>query len=209
MLVGYARVSTSGQDLAKQQATLAAAGCEQIFSEKISGAYAQRPELCALIGYLRTGDVLVVTRLDRLARNTRDLLDVAEQINAKNAGLRSIAEPWADTTSPAGKMLLTILAGIAEFERALIVARTTEGREIAKRKGVKFGPKLKLSGEQIAFARTAVDGGQTVRQTAHALSVHPATLYRAFKSQSTSVTGRQGTEDRGTSLTSHVKGRRQ
>ena len=208
MLVGYARVSTSGQDLAKQQATLAAAGCEQIFAEKISGAYVQRPELHALISYLRTGDVLVVARLDRLARNTRDLLDVAEQINAKNAGQRSIAEPWADTTSPAGKMLLTILAGIAEFERTLIVARTTEGREIAKRKGVKFGPKVKLSGEQIAFARAAVDGGQTVRQTAYALSVHPATLYRAFKLQFTSVTRRQGTEDRGTSLTSHVKRRR-
>ena len=185
MKIGYARVSTVAQDLDNQQAALAAAGCEQVFAEKVSGAHAQRLELQKLVDYIRAGDVIVVTRLDKLARNTRDLLNLAERLNDKRAGLRSLAEPWADPTSPAGKMLLPILAGIAEFERALIVARTTEGREIAKRKGVKFGPKVKLSGEQIAFARAAVDGGQTVRQTARALSVHPATLYRAFKLQST------------------------
>jgi DNA invertase Pin-like site-specific DNA recombinase len=167
--------------LDNQQAALAAAGCEQVFAEKVSGAHAQRPELKRLVDYIRAGDVIVVTRLDRLARNTRDLLDLAERLNDKRAGLRSLAEPWADTTSPAGKMLLIILAGIAEFERALIISRTAEGRTAALRRGVKFGPKFKLSTEQIALARAAIEGGQTVRETARALGIHTATLYRALK----------------------------
>lgn len=181
MKIGYARVSTVAQDLINQQAALAAAGCEQVFAEKVSGAHAQRPELQKLVDYIRPGDVIVVTRLDRLARNTRDLLDLAERLNDKRAGLRSLAEPWADTTSPTGKMLLTILTGIAEFERALIITRTAEGRAAARQRGVKFGPKYKLSTDQIALASAAIEGGQTVRETAHALGIHPATLYRALK----------------------------
>jgi len=183
MLIGYARVSTSEQDLENQQTALTAAGCEQVFAEKISGAHAQRPELRRFIDYLRAGDIAVVTRLDRLARNTRDLLDVAEELNTKGAGLRSLAEPWADTTSPAGKMLLTILAGIAEFERALITTRTAEGRAAAKRKGIRFGPKPKLSSEQIALARAAIENGQTVCETARALSIHRTTLHRALRAK--------------------------
>jgi len=176
--IGYARVSTREQDFAGQQHDLQAAGCERIFAEKISGRHGNRPELLALLDYVRAGDVVMVTRLDRLARNTRDLLDIAERLQSADVGLKSLAEPWADTTSPAGKMLLTILAGVAEFERGLIVARTSAGRHAAKERGVKFGPPVKVDPQKLALAKAALDGGQTVAQVAAVIGVHPATLYR-------------------------------
>ncbi|PHV10568.1 hypothetical protein CSQ89_15560 [Chitinimonas sp. BJB300] len=124
MQIGYARVSTEDQHLDNQRAVLLAAGCQRIYKEKISGAKRDRPELTRLLEHLRAGDVVVATRLDRLARSTRDLLELAEILQRANVGLRSVAEPWADTTSPSGKMVLTVFGGIAEFERALIVERT-------------------------------------------------------------------------------------
>ena len=123
-LIGYARVSTQGQDLTQQRATLREIGRTRIFEEKISGAKRERPELGNLLGHLRAGDVVTVTRLDRLARSTRDLLEIAERIKEAGAGLRSLAEPWADTTTPAGRMVLTVFAGMADFERSLIVERS-------------------------------------------------------------------------------------
>lgn len=124
LLLGYARVSTDEQDLTNQRADLHAAGCTRIYAEKVTGARRDRPELARLLDHLRPGDVVTVTRLDRLARSTRDLLDIAARIQEAGAGLRSLAEPWADTTTPAGRMVLTIFAGIAEFERCLILDRT-------------------------------------------------------------------------------------
>ena len=128
MKLGYARVSTTDQDLAIQRTRLHEAGCEKLFEEKISGARKQRPVLERLLSELRADDVVVVTRLDRLARSTSELLRIAETIEEKNAGLQSIVEPWADTTTPAGRMVLTVFGGIAAFERSLIAARTEEGR---------------------------------------------------------------------------------
>lgn len=181
MLIGYARVSTDAQDLANQREQLQAAGCTRTFAEKITGTRRDRPELARMLDHLRTGDVVTVTRLDRLARSTRDLLEIAEQLQAKGAGLRSLAEPWADTTTPAGRMVLTVFAGIAEFERSLIVQRTRDGREAAKRRGVKFGPPSALNAAQIALARELIDGeGRTVKDVAALLGVHRATLYRAL-----------------------------
>ncbi len=133
MFIGYARVSTDDQDLTAQRATLKEAGCKRIYEEKLSGAKRDRPELARLLDHMRDGDVVVVARLDRLARSTRDLLEIAEQLKDAGAGLRSLAEPWADTTSPAGRMVLTVFAGIAEFERALIHQRTSAGRTQAKK----------------------------------------------------------------------------
>ena len=127
MIIGYARVSTQGQDLDQQRAALGAAGCIRLFEEKVSGAKRDRPELAKLLGHLRPGDVVTVTRLDRLARSTRDLLDIAERIREAEAGLRSLAEPWADTTTPAGRMVLTVFAGIADFERSLMGSFAGEG----------------------------------------------------------------------------------
>ncbi|MEF9602487.1 recombinase family protein, partial [Paracoccus sp. PXZ] len=108
MMIGYARVSTQGQDLDQQRAALGAAGCVRIFEEKASGAKRDRPELARMLDYLQPGNVVTITRLDRLARSTADLLNIAERIKEAGAGLRSLAEPWADTTTPAGRMVLTV-----------------------------------------------------------------------------------------------------
>jgi DNA invertase Pin-like site-specific DNA recombinase len=179
--IGYARVSTDDQDLTNQRAELHAAGCARIFAEKITGTQRDRPELARLLDHLRAGDVVTVTRLDRLARNTRDLLEIAERIQTMGAGLRSLAEPWADTSSPAGKMILTIMAGIAEFERSLIIERTRNGREAAKARGVKFGPRPTLTPAQIEHGRSLIDqSGLTVKAAAELLGVHRSTLYRAL-----------------------------
>lgn len=178
--IGYARVSTQGQDLEQQRLALGQNGCQRIFEEKASGAKRDRPELSRLLDHLRPGDVLTVTRLDRLARSTTDLLHIAEQLKTIGAGLRSLAEPWADTTSPAGRMVLTIFSGIADFERSLISERTSAGRATAKAKGVRFGPKPVLTAEQITHARRLIEEGQSVSEVARLFGVHRATLYRAL-----------------------------
>jgi DNA invertase Pin-like site-specific DNA recombinase len=180
MLIGYARVSTEDQDLRLQRAALTAAGCKRVFEEKVSGAKRDRPELIRLLDQLRSDDVVVVSRLDRLARSTRDLLDIADRLSAAGAGLRSLHEPWADTTSPAGRMVLTIFAGIAEFERELIHERTGSGRVAAKQRGVRFGRPSKLTSDQIALAQRLVAEGTSAREAAKMLGVRAATLYRAF-----------------------------
>ena len=183
MLIGYARVSTDDQTLDLQRRALTEAGCRRVFEEKVSGASRERPELARLLDHLREDDVVVVTRLDRLARSTRDLLDIAEAIRTAGAGLRSLGEPWADTTSPAGRMVLTVFAGIAEFERALIHQRTSTGRAAAKQRGVRFGRRPKLTADQIALARRLTQEGTSVPEVAAILGVHAATLYRAFAAQ--------------------------
>jgi DNA invertase Pin-like site-specific DNA recombinase len=144
-LYGYARVSTRDQDLALQLNELTAAGCAKVFKEKASGARSDRPELAKVIGRLEPGDVLVVTRLDRLARSTRDLLNVLDELAKRGAGFRSLKDSWADTTTPHGKLMVTVLGGLAEFERELIRARTGEGRKRAKESGVRFGRPHKLT----------------------------------------------------------------
>jgi len=159
--LGYARVSTDEQSLEVQREQLKAAGCVLIFEETESGRNTARSELqralnatCGAVpGITSSSCVLVVTKLDRLARNTRDLLEIVDRINKAGAGLISLGEPWADTTSPAGRMVMTVLAGVAEFERARILERTSEGRALAKRNGVKFGRRQKLSSEQQREAR--------------------------------------------------------
>jgi DNA invertase Pin-like site-specific DNA recombinase len=182
MLIGYARVSTEDQDLTLQRAALKAVGCLRIYEEKVSGAKRSRPELSRLLDQLRADDVVVVSRLDRLARSTRDLLEIAEQLKEAGAGLRSLHEPWADTTSAAGRMILTVFAGIAEFERELIHERTGSGRAAAKARGVRFGRPTKLSGDQIKLAQRLIDEGRPIPEVAKILKVHRATLYRALPS---------------------------
>ena len=179
--IGYARVSTQGQDLAQQRAALRQTGCTRIFEEKVSGARRERPELARLLDHLRAGDVVMVTRLDRLARSARDLLEIAERIKEAGAGLRSLAEPWADTTTPAGRMVLTVFAGIADFERSLIVERTSSGRIAAKACEVRFGPRPSLSVEQDAHARQHEEQeNRPVAEVVKLLVVHRATIYRAL-----------------------------
>ena len=182
MLIGYARVSTEDQNLTLQRAALNGAGCQRIYEETISGANRSRPELNRMLDQLRSGDVVVVSRLDRLARSTRDLLEIAEQLKEVEAGLRSLHEPWADTTSPAGRMVLTVFAGIAEFERALIHERTRSGRVAAQARGVRFGRPPKLTGDQVKLAQRLIEEGRSVPEVSKILRVHRATLYRVLSS---------------------------
>ena len=181
MKIGYARVSTDDQNLDIQCRRLSVAGCEKMFEEKISGAARKRPALEKLLGHLRKDDVLVVVRLDRLARSTAELLRIAEQITEKQAGLQSLDEPWADTTFPAGKMVLTIFGGIAEFERSLILSRTQDGRQAAKARGVAFGRPKKMRPEQQELARQLLLEGKSVSAVARTFNVHPATIYRCIE----------------------------
>ena len=159
-IYGYARVSTDGQSLAAQIAELKAAKCAKVFQEKISGARSDRKQLMRLISVLAKGDVLVVTRLDRLARSTRDLLNLMGTIAEKGAGFKSLRDTWADTTTAHGRLMLTVLGGLAEFERELIRTRTGEGRERAKARGVVLGRKPKLTRHQRREALARREAGR-------------------------------------------------
>ena len=139
MIYGYARVSTDGQSVEAQVAALTAAGAGKVFREVASGAKTDRTQLRRVVQALTAGDVLLVTRLDRLARSTRDLLNTLAAITNRGAGFKSLGDVWADTTTPHGRLMLTVLGGLAEFERELIKARTSEGRTRAKARGVKLG----------------------------------------------------------------------
>lgn len=178
MKLGYARVSTEDQTLQLQRPRLKEAGCEKVFEEKISGAARKRPELERLLGEVRKGDVLVVTRLDRLARSTAELLIIAERLRDQGAGLQSLDEPWADTISPSGRMVLTVFAGIAEFERALIRQRTEDGLRDARKRGVLFGRPKKMRPDQQQLAQELLKQGRSISEVARTFNVHPATIYR-------------------------------
>jgi DNA invertase Pin-like site-specific DNA recombinase len=177
-LFGYARVSTRDQNLAAQDAELMAAGCAKVFKEKISGAKTDRPELVKAIGRLEPGDVLVVTRLDRLARSTRDLLNVIAAITERGAGFKSLKDAWADTTSAHGRLMLTVLGGLAEFERELIRARTGEGRKRAKERGVRFGRPRKMTPHQRQEAMRRLAAGETQADVARTYNVDATTIGR-------------------------------
>jgi DNA invertase Pin-like site-specific DNA recombinase len=177
-LFGYARVSTRDQNLAAQDAELRAAGCAKVFKEKISGAKTDRPELVKAIGRLEPGDVLVVTRLDRLARSTRDLLNVIAAVAERGAGFKSLKDTWADTTSAHGRLMLTVLGGLAEFERELIRARTGEGRKRAKERGVRFGRPRKMTPHQRQEALQRLAAGETQADVARTYNVDATTIGR-------------------------------
>jgi DNA invertase Pin-like site-specific DNA recombinase len=178
MIYGYARVSTDGQSLESQVTALKAAGCEKTYSEKVSGAKTDRAALGCVLAALENGDVLMVTRLDRLARSTRDLLNVLATIAEKGAGFRSLADPWADTTTPHGRLMLTVLGGLAEFERSLILSRTSEGRARAKARGIKFGRKPKLTPHQISEAVRRREAGEALTEIGRSYNVSHSTISR-------------------------------
>ncbi len=178
MKIGYARVSTREQNLDLQLKALKKAGCAKIFREKVSGAVRQRPEFQRLLEQIRPGDTIMVWKLDRLARSTRDLLTTMETISEAGGQFQSLSEPWANTTTHAGKMIMTVFAGIAEFERELIRERTGAGREAAKQRGVRFGRPRKLNPDQVRLASELLAQGRAVRDIARTFAVHEATIYR-------------------------------
>ena len=175
---GYARVSTDGQTLASQDAQLMTAGCAKVYGEKVSGAKTDRAELAKLLRRLEPGDVLMVTRLDRLARSTRDLLNILHQLAERSIGFKSLADSWADTTTPHGRLLVTMLGGIAEFERELIRARTGDGRKRAQARGVRFGRPPSLTAHQRAEALQRLAAGETQTDIARSYNVSHVTIGR-------------------------------
>ncbi len=182
MLIGYARVSTDDQNPDLQLKALKAAGCKKVFVEKASGAQRDRPELLAALGYARTGDTLVVWKLDRLARSLRQLIETVEGLEARKIGFRSLTEA-IDTTTPGGRLVFHIFAALAEFERSIIRERTLAGLAAAKERGSRSGRKPSLDADDVAAAVALLKKGDlTVNEIARRLSVAPSTLYRYIPS---------------------------
>ena len=177
-ILGYARVSTQDQDLTGQLGALKAAGATAVYREKVSGVRADRPQLAKLMGALKPDDVVVVTKLDRLGRSTRELLDLIDRIGKAGASFRSLGDPLWDTSSAQGRLLSTLLAGIAEFERELIRERTGDGRRRAMAAGVKFGRKRKLSDYQRAEAIKRRAAGETLTSIAKSYGVDISMISR-------------------------------
>ena len=177
-IFGYARVSTDGQSLEAQVRELRAAGAGHILREKVSGVVTDRVQLRKALAAIGKGDVLLVTRLDRLARSTRDLLNTLAAVAEKGAGFRSLRDSWADTTTPHGRLMLTVLGGLAEFERELIRTRTGEGRERAKARGVRMGRKPKLTPHQRKEAIARRDAGEPLVDIGRSYDVSHSTISR-------------------------------
>jgi DNA invertase Pin-like site-specific DNA recombinase len=178
MIYGYARVSTAAQDESGQIRQLKAAGCEKMFREKITGTTADRPQLAALMKKLAPGDVVITPAVDRLSRDTTDLLVIARDTQRAGAGIRSLAEPFLDTTSDFAEIIFAILGVAAKLERRRILERTARGREDAQAKGVRFGRKPKLIPHQQREARKRLDDGETQRSVARSYNVSQTTISR-------------------------------
>lgn len=180
MKVGYARVSTVGQSLETQLDELTKEGCEKIFQEKASGKDAdKREQLQSALEFVRSGDVLVITKLDRLARSMGDLSIISKKLKDKGVGLKAINQPEIDTTSAIGELLFNVLGAVASFERALINERTAEGRAKALKKGVKFGAKAKLTDKQISELKSELNTWEGSKsELASKYDISRASLYR-------------------------------
>lgn len=179
MIIGYARVSTGDQNLDAQTDALHAAGAERIFADKIGGSMRKRPELDALLGQLRPGDVVVVTKYDRLARSLRDLLDLVEAIKDQGAGFRSLAED-IDTTTPAGRLVFHVFASIAQFERERISERTREGLQAARARGRVGGrPPALTTAQKTEARRLRDDEHRSISEIARLFKVSERTVRRA------------------------------
>ena len=182
MRYGYARVSSKTQDYSAQVEALKAAGCERIFSEKRSGKSAKdRPEFSKLMRALVPGDTVVVSKLDRLARSSRDLHNILHELQERGCGFVSLGESWCDSTSEVGRLMLTIMGGIAEFERGLIRKRCEEGIERAKANGKQFGRPTALDHGQRRRVAERYAAGETMAELAREYECGEATIWRALQ----------------------------
>lgn len=177
MLIGYARVSTPEQDLAPQLVALNEAGCEKVFSDKASGAKANRAGLTDALSHAREGDILVVWKLDRLGRTMKGLVDLAAELAERKVGLRSITD-GIDTAGTAGKLVFHIMAAMAEMERDLVRERTTAALIVARREGRVGGRKTVMTPKRLEAARKLLASGMSAREIAPTIGVSVATLYR-------------------------------
>lgn len=181
MTIGYARVSTAGQNLDGQCDNLRQAGCERIYSEKISGVKAQRPELERMLDALRAGDTVIITELTRLGRSVKELFAIIERVHETGASIKCLRETWLDTTTPQGNLLFTIFAGLSQFERDLIRQRTKSGLEAARARGRKGG-RPKVSSGKVETALKMYDSKlHTIEEITGATGISRATLYRAIE----------------------------
>ena len=176
--LGYARASTYGQTLDAQLEQLRKEGCARIYREKASGAQPTRRELLRLLKALAPGDVVTVTRIDRLARSTFDLFAIVKQIVDAGGQFRSLAEPWADTATSTGRLMIAVLGGLADVERDLIRTRTAEGRSRAKARGQHMGRPPKLTPQQRMEARRRRAEGETLKELAKSYNVGKSTISR-------------------------------
>ena len=178
--MGYARVSSTGQDLAVQLEKLENAGCDKVFKEKRSGVDAGRPELKRCLEYLREGDTLLVTKIDRLARSTSDLYRIVSQLADKGVSFKVVDDPSIDTSSRTGKLIMGILALIAEFENDIRRERQMDGIKKARERGTRFGRKPLLIPETIQQVRKLRKSGKTVPEIMRQTSLSKASVYRAL-----------------------------
>lgn len=185
MTIGYARVSTSGQNLDRQCDSLMQAGCERIYKEKISGVKTQRPELERMLDALRVGDTVVITELTRLGRSVKELFAIIERVHEAGASIKSLRETWLDTTTPQGNLLLTIFAGLSQFERDLIRQRTKDGLEAARARGRKGGRPKAASGKIETALKMYDSKLHTIAEITAATGISRATLYRAIDKRKT------------------------
>lgn len=181
--VGYSRVSTSDQDTAAQVMRLEAAGCQRIFTETISSRVEHRPQLAACLEYLRQGDALVAVRLDRLARSTRELLEIAQGLENRGIDL-VVLDQQLDTSTPAGKLMFSVLAAIAQFERDLIRERTLDGLARAKAQGKVGGRRPTIAGQRAQLVKRLAAEGQSVRQIAASIEASPSAVHRLLSKAS-------------------------
>ena len=179
---GYGRVSSDTQDYAAQVEALKAVGCNRIYSEKASGKSTNgRPELAKLLKALSPGDVVVVTKLDRIARSSRDLHNIVRELHDRSCGFVSLGDSWCDTTSDVGRFMLAIMGGLAEFERELIRKRCQAGIDRAKAKGTKFGRRPVLDASQRKRLAERYAAGETMAALAREYDCGEATIWRALQ----------------------------
>ena len=178
MFIGYARVSTIDQNLDRQLDALKSSGAEKIFTEKVTGKKADRPELLRMIDQLREGDTVLISELTRLSRSTKDLFAIVEQVQAKGADIRSLKEAWLDTTTPQGKLMFTIFAGLSQFEADLTAQRTREGLAAARARG-RFGGRPSVDSDKAATALKMYDSRQfEIKEICESTGLSKTTLYR-------------------------------